>query len=466
MQGASRRLRARVGPAIATAYAPLSVLVALLGLVPPASAVEVDVDAGVEHRQRVELLVDDFRPGGAAHAAGWFLRTLAFWSLDVGPTQFFVEAIDSRALLDGAPPGTSHIDPVDLLQARARLHLRSVVVGDDDLRIDVGRMTLDLGSRRLVARNDFRNTISSFTGVDASWSAGALELRAFAVSPVRRLPTEADALLAHVLAVDVESGALLAGVQVALTHRESLFAIECGVLALDESLVPGGTAVADGPVRRLVTPVLRVWRRPATGTLDGQIEVAPQWGVVQAVGGTAVQRRALSVHASLGYRAQLPGAPRLVLAWDQASGDAAPHDDVDNRFDPLFGARRFEFGPTGLLGPFARSNLDSAGVRLEWQPLAHLDVLLGVRRAALAAPRDAWTTTGFRDDTGKSGRSLGDLVEARVRVPLVLEQLHLDVGGALFAPGDFARAAVGRGDDDGASTWFGYAALTAQLGRR
>ena len=52
-----------------------------------------------------------------------------------------------------------------------------------------------LGSRRLVARNRFRNTINAFNGLNAQWrSKGGAEARAFYTLPVQRLPRSASEL--------------------------------------------------------------------------------------------------------------------------------------------------------------------------------------------------------------------------------------------------------------------------------
>jgi hypothetical protein len=77
-----------------------------------------------------------------------------------------------------------------------------------------GRMTLDLGSRRLVARNVFRNTTNAFTGVllrlrdpDARW-----HLQLFANQPVQRLPKDKAQLINNDWAWDSElPGSVFAG---------------------------------------------------------------------------------------------------------------------------------------------------------------------------------------------------------------------------------------------------------------
>ena len=65
-------------------------------------------------------------------------------------------------------------------------------------------------------------------------------------------------------------------------------------------------------------------------------------------------------------------SPRLIFQYDYASGDDDPNDADNNRFDTLYGARRFDFGPTGIYGPFARANLSTPGMRIKLKPAANM----------------------------------------------------------------------------------------------
>jgi hypothetical protein len=49
------------------------------------------------------------------------------------------------------------------------------------------------------------------------------------------------------------------------------------------------------------------------------------------------------------------------MFYDFASGDEDSTESFEG-FSTLFGARRFEYGPTGIFGLFARSNMTSIGV--------------------------------------------------------------------------------------------------------
>ena len=79
---------------------------------------------------------------------------------------------------------------------------------------------------------------------------------------------------------------------------------------------------------------------------------------------TDLDHRAWFVH--LDATRKLPGAwqPRVILRFDYASGDEDPDDGEWNRFDTLFGDRRWEFGPTGIYGALTRSNILSPGAAL------------------------------------------------------------------------------------------------------
>ena len=89
------------------------------------------------------------------------------------------------------PPGdfvnTTTVNEWDILQLFGSLTMNNV--GGSGLRTDLhfGRMTLDFGMRRYVARNDFRNTTNAFDGVH--WQIGegkTWRFRAFLVEPVIR----------------------------------------------------------------------------------------------------------------------------------------------------------------------------------------------------------------------------------------------------------------------------------------
>ena len=79
------------------------------------------------------------------------------------------------------------VNQFDILQLLGSLTISNV--GGSGLRTDLhfGRMTLDFGKRRYVARNDFRNTTNAFDGVH--WQVGEGQnwrFRAFLVEPVIR----------------------------------------------------------------------------------------------------------------------------------------------------------------------------------------------------------------------------------------------------------------------------------------
>lgn len=147
-----------------------------------------------------------------------------------------------------------------------------------------------------------------------------------------------------------------------------------------------------------------------------------------------------------------------MLQYDLASGDRDPNDLSIERFNTLFGARRFDFGPTGIYGPFARSNLDTAGVRVTLRPTQRLQAMLALGSFRLAEPRDAWVGVGLRDPSGAAGDSLGRQLEGSFIWDAVPDRLTLETGFALLAAGSFPERTAGaafRGDSS-----YCYAALT------
>ena len=415
----------------------------------------------LEHRSRYERLVGDVRPGAPPDFDALVARTLAAVELDL-PIHLRAELQDSRALAaPGAPLTTTVVNPFELLQATIGARRRGLLHPGDAFAIALGRMTLDLGSRRLVARNDFRNTINAFTGLDLAYTTPRGHLaRAFAVLPVRRRPTDPAALARNAVEFDREDpGVILLGAFYAspLLRRLTLEAYALGLLERDRP----GAPTAD---RRLLVPGLRLLRPAAPGRLDLQLELILQAGAVRATAEPDDRRDlrhlAFGGHAALGRTFAAPWTPRLAAFLDLATGDRDPHDRANNRFDPLFGARRFDLGPTGFFGVLPRQNLLAPGLRAELRPPLGFDALAAYRAVWLAAPRDRWATAALHDPTGASGAFVGHHLEARLRRALIPQNLTLELGGAALLRGEFARRAPGGAD---APALYFYTQIVAAL---
>lgn len=118
------------------------------------------------------------------------------------------------------------------------------------------------------------------------------------------------------------------------------------------------------------------------------------------------------------------------------------------RFDPLFGMRRADLGPAGLYSAVGRSNTASPGIRLELTPSKRFDAFVGYRALWLADRHDAFSTTGVRDASGKSGSFAGHQFDVRLRQWLVPSRLRLELDGTYLARGAFLeQASNGRTGD-------------------
>ena len=397
----------------------------------------------LNHRARYEFLNNEFQAGATGDADLVALRTLAHgrmnlpYGLTVG-----VELQDSRAEFSGnAELSTSIVNSFELLQSYLELNRQDVASGR--LLAKGGRMTMNIGSRRLVARNNFRNTINSFTGIDVQWQANErpdrLHFRGFWTLPVIRLPNERKKLLKNKTVFDEESSDL---------QFWGLFASRNSLIVGHSEFYVYGLHERDAAHlstrnRQIFTPGFRFFRQPAPARFDYQHETAFQFGHSRASTSSnkTLDHYAHFHHLTLGYTFDLPWSPRVVAQYDYASGDNNPNDSTNNRFDTLYGARRFEFGPTGIFGAVARSNIHTPGLRLEVKPHAQVSTFIGYRGLWLASDRDAWGTTGVRDPKGKSGSFIGSQFELMIRWQVVPERIIYEAGYAHLFAGEFINNA-------------------------
>jgi hypothetical protein len=353
------------------------------------------LDLGVEQRTRFEYLDGRFRPGGSGSDTQLPQRTRLRIGVDAPRgIRFLAELQDSRTHGDDGDDYTENeINHLDVLQLFLSATVRDFL--GSRLRADAhaGRLTLDFGSRRLVARNRFRNTTNAFDGVhvqlgdDESW-----RVRAFFTLPVQRREELFD---------KPKTRQMFWGVAIE-TRPLSWLHADLYYFGLDER---------DGPTERDYQTFGARGHRPATvGRLDYELELIGQVG---RRGGR--DQSAFAMHAELGYTFDRQCTPRLIAQFDYASGSADPTGDKSHTFDPLFGARRFDLAPTGIYGPFRRSNILSPGLLLIVNPLPELKLQLKFRYWTLAQAKDEFSGTGLQDPTGASGRHLGEDMELSIQ---------------------------------------------------
>jgi hypothetical protein len=411
------------------------------------------------HRSRIEHLEDQFRSGLDGNDTVFAFRSQLHARLRTFDwLTFGGEFIDSRLALDthATPRSTALINTTEVLQLYAEL---AGPVGETKAKLRGGRITMDVGSRRLVARNRFRNTINGFNGLDAEIRIqDRFELRAFAVLPVQRrpgLPADLDRPQTKIDKEDfnVVFVGLFGSAQLPTGDLLELFSF--GLHEEDS----GGRPTRN---RKLWTGGWRLLRSPKAGQIDFQFESMLQAGESRLVanGPDDLDHFAHFHHAEVGYRFDAPWSPRIAAQFDYASGDDDPDDGDNNRFDTLYGARRFDYGPTGIFGPFVRANLITPGVRLQVKPHTRVSSFVAIRSFWIAKKKDVQIPMRLQDPSGNSGRYVGTQIEGRVRWEILPNNLKLEFGVAHVFTDDFRDDAPGvldRPNNGQGDTTYAYA---------
>ena len=408
----------------------------LLASAAPATAQRLQV-SGTE-RIRVEAIDGQARAGFDRSDQLLNFRTTLLATYDPGPIKLVAELWDSRVYNSdrSTPISTGEVNALEFVQAYAAVPLRPgrQVSGS----IQLGRFLLNLGSRRLVAADDYRNTTNGYTGARLDLKGGRWSGTAIYTLPQQRRPDDLDALLANRVAPDREGFDLvLWGGVASRSHAWGPVTVEGSFFHLGERDRPG-RPTRD---RSLDTAAMRIIRDPAPGRFDGELEAIAQRGTVSISLATTAARQAVRawfVHADAGYTFAAGWRPRVSVEYDHASGDAP--GGRYGRFDPLFGMRRADFAPAGLYNAIARTNIVSPGLRVEAVPDKRTDLFLAYKPMWLASRSDAFATTGVRDATGRSGRFAGHQLDGRIRHKL-FESLTLEADAVLLARGRFLRDA-------------------------
>lgn len=393
-------------------------------------------------RSRYETIDEQF--GGGLSGADHVLAVQTSFTFDykLDKVQLYGEIVDSRGYLNDeqSSVGAFLVNTLEPVQAYAAFTLPARDGAKSTLR--VGRLTLDIGKRRLISRNRFRNTVSTFTGLDWQWQGAAGQnARAIYLQPMRILPTRFDELLDNEFDLDRgQRDTVVWGGYYQFPKGMRGDTVELYGYDYDSTDARTDAAAYFDDVWSVGT---RVFRPAAKGKWNYEVEAVSQRG---DSGGTVagVQRRDLDhrahvLHLEFGYQFDTAWAPNLIFQFDDASGDEDPLDSRNERFNTLFGDRRFELTTTGIYGPFNRSNLHGTGLRVTVAPTPRLQGMLHYRSYRLAEERDAWVGIGARDTTGRAGDSLGRQLEASVTWNAITDRLTLEAGLERLWFGRFAE---------------------------
>lgn len=392
------------------------------------------IDLGLEYRLRYEYRDNDYRRQKETLDEPFLQRTKFYAAVKnkFDPIRVTVELQDSRRFNSQFLPDNRDINYFDMIQGYGELYFNDALGTDDwgnvrPLSVKAGRMAFDLSDRRLIARNEWRNTTNSFQGVRATLGQQKSDWQAelFALQPVIRFIDSGDkadqAQWLYAAVGDWRKWSKIVSLQpYYYLLQQNGNKVEYGS--------DGKPAAASAKKNREIhTLGLRGFGVVGSTGLDYDLNYAKQWGR----DGT-LDHDAYAYNLEAGYTAELPWKPRFSWSFGFVSGDKNPTDGSSQRFERLFGFAR----PWSNNDYFQMENIVTNKLRVEFSPLEKLKIDLGVSSYNLSSATDRWNNAGLRDTTGKSGVDVGSEFDIRFRYT-VNKYLALNIGYAYFKAGDF-----------------------------
>ncbi|MES2625089.1 MAG: alginate export family protein [Pseudomonadota bacterium] len=404
------------------------------------------LQAGYEYRLRYEYRDDDIRRIPVDSLDKPLLqRVRAYVGIKnvLDPLRFAVEFTDSRRNRSQFARDDRDVNEMEIIQGYAELYFPAAL-GEDPrgnarpVSFRAGRMAFEELDRRLVARNDWRNTTNNFDGLRLTLGQDSndWELDVMSLRPVTRQLTSLDR---------PNQDQLFNAVIGHWRSKSPLLTVEPHFLQLRQH----GSAANSNRERNIKAPGLRVYGRTGTtGVINYDVTYMNQFGH-----DGSEDQKAEALTAEVGYAwQQHPWRPRLSAFYGYASGDRTPLDDDNNRFERFFGFAR----PWSSDDYVIFENIHAPKLKIEFQPKTGWRVDAGYSAFWLASDQDRFSnllagTSANRDRNGRSGNFVGQGIDLRVRHN-VTPQLLANVGYTHFATGDFVRnrqqAATGMSSSD------------------
>lgn len=379
------------------------------------------IDLGLDHRTRFEVRDNDYRYHVDTVDLPVLLRTRLYFGLreKLDPLRFYVEFEDAESENSKFPRNDRDVNQAEPIQLVAELYAENGVGPGRPLRLQGGRFAFEYLDRRLIARNEWRNTTNTFQGFRGilGREQNDWEVHLLVMQPLERRLYEIDKIV---------HGQWFYAVIGNWRRWSEIITLEPYFLGLEQS----GDSL---PNKSIYAPALRGYGIVGDSGWDYDFGAMGQFG-----DNRGQDHRAAGFTTELGYTFAHPWKPRVDAFFGYATGDENPDDDSDERFERFFGFAR----PWSNNDYFIYENIIAPKWRVDFQPAADLRIDFGYSAYWLASATDRWRNAELRDPTGRSGNWVGQEFDIRSRYKLT-SRVDTTLGYAFYNPGTFPRKVEG-----------------------
>ena len=435
------------------------------------------LNIGLDSRTRFEYRENDYRPytdsniyapNGTPNTKGlraypnslWLERTRGYIGIKniLDPFRAVIEFQDSRAFNSIYELQGQEINQTELIQGYGELFLKDALGTDAKgqgrpISVRVGRQAFEVGSRRLIARNEFRNTTNNFEGVRVLLGEryNDVDLDSFLMRPVIRNPYSWD---------QPDWQNWVYGSFLSIKNVSPYLTIQPYFIGRHAWGDPTNWASAAKVPRQTQAPGFRVFGN--YNNFDWDIDVMKQFGQIGVIStaypynpawmtGTVgynniskpfggyyqtKQQDAIAYAADVGYTfADHPWKPRVSAVYIYGSGNKSAYSSASNNVDQFYGFNQ----------PFSRNdyiswnNVKDPKVRLEFTPAKDTQIDTAFSAYWLASAASAWDRAGLYAPNGNRGTFMGTELDMRIRQK-VSQYWNISASYARFWPGSYTSS--------------------------